>query len=589
MSEIQTFVQELIDLSKQETLDEIPYFLHKSSSPQALDDRPQLVDDIPWELLLSSYLELRSEFLQANELIESGLVVLQHYELLVASGIRSSLLPRVSGVTLATILHQLRQDVLTLTYRVQNNPLVRGMAIPTLLKIAEHVLSQSSSDTSLDPIVGANQAALLLCFGDTTFSVEEFVSTKVDILKHCAVPTPEDESIILDVMDEPVSLNATAWQDQEYTMQCCNSCWKALAESLNIFMLEQDLVSQLCRTLSFDRVTNAVRRQFFDRIEEPEKTKMPLVYPLPRSSTLKGEPAYERQESRIHALLHLIQHIPSITTSLMAHLLPMCYALVDSARPQLVAMGSATLIAVFNKSTNALVRDMEEPLLSVLDLAMRTASDARALGILGMATSKAFQVLPHRRKERRRFVFKLVDRIRVNQSRQSDDEGILRALLVGGLIPLLQQQADEPTAEAMEVGRLGLEALLPLLRWDWGLSGRKVQLAALVALVNLMSAAYPIMPNHGGAILCELLACWGHANRSLQEDNKLKQEERQLCLWTCKLSTHVAAVALAFCGDRGLQVLSRVKVEGDFEKDMVAHVMEVEKHHEQLVLQTKSL
>ena len=97
-------------------------------------------------------------------------------------------------------------------------------------------------------------------------------------------------------------------------------------------------------------------------------------------------------------------------------------------------------------------------------------------------------------------------------------------LLLGGVIPLLYQCAVDERCEAdgMEVGRLGLAALLPLItRLDTAeqlgglINGKKTQLASLVALVNLIFAAHPVMVGHGGKIMCSLLS----AAASMTESN----------------------------------------------------------------------
>jgi hypothetical protein len=150
---------------------------------------------------------------------------------------------------------------------------------------------------------------------------------------------------------------------------------------------------------------------------------------------------------------------------------------------------------------------------------------------------------------------------------------------MGGLIPLLNQAKQN--AEAMEVGRFGLQILLPLIRWEFGLPGRKLQVAALVALINLMVAAYPIMPHHGGKIASDLMACWGHANRKLSgSKQRMGEEEQNLCEMVLALSTHASALALVFCGERARAIMTDIQAP-QFEPAFVEHAVQVEKCYQQ--------
>ena len=113
----------------------------------------------------------------------------------------------------------------------------------------------------------------------------------------------------------------------------------------------------------------------------------------------------------------------------------------------------------------------------------------------------------------------------------SDPKELLWSLLVGGIIPLLYQHARKrdciDNVDALEMGRLGLTALLPIVRYSggWSLNDdigtekrdscptRKLLAPSVISLVYLLQAAYPIMPRHGGKIMSELLALLGNLQR----------------------------------------------------------------------------
>jgi hypothetical protein len=77
-------------------------------------------------------------------------------------------------------------------------------------------------------------------------------------------------------------------------------------------------------------------------------------------------------------------------------------------------------------------------------------------------------------------------------------------VLVGGIIPLLFQHAKLPNADAVELGRLGLSAMLPLLVSET--TEKKTFASLFVAMINLMAGAYPMMAHHRGNIMTHLLA-----------------------------------------------------------------------------------
>jgi hypothetical protein len=73
----------------------------------------------------------------------------------------------------------------------------------------------------------------------------------------------------------------------------------------------------------------------------------------------------------------------------------------------------------------------------------------------------------------------------------------------------------------------------------------KVQIASIVALINLMMGAYPIMPRHGGKIMCTLLsATMAEASGSASDD----KDENEGKMVLSNLGKHTAAVALVLCG-----------------------------------------
>ena len=108
-----------------------------------------------------------------------------------------------------------------------------------------------------------------------------------------------------------------------------------------------------------------------------------------------------------------------------------------------------------------------------------------------------------------------------------------------------------------------------------------MQVAALVALINLMNAAYPIMPHHGEKVTCELVACWAHANRSLQDAQHRGDEEKDLCQLVTAIATHATTLALVFCGESAQRALNGMRTL-DLEPSLVDHITNVENAWHQL-------
>jgi hypothetical protein len=182
-------------------------------------------------------------------------------------------------------------------------------------------------------------------------------------------------------------------------------------------------------------------------------------------------------------------------------------------------------------------------LLSMLEKNIQICRQGPTLVLLGLAQRRLFQVLftiDDRYRQRRCQATHQWLRILDRHSRHFTKGYLVWGLLVGGIVPLLYDHAvSDENADALEVGRLGLQALLPTIRGECGydnLDGKSlwnaaatvydgkdtddmnlhsgdrgvllsvaVTIPALVALSNLLMSAHPIMPRHAGKIICELV------------------------------------------------------------------------------------
>jgi hypothetical protein len=321
---------------------------------------------------------------------------------------------------------------------------------------------------------------------------------------------------------------------------------------------QDDLKRHALHELGMPEMACAVRAHFFGR-EQVTTTlatprQRPNKYPLELKPEKAPNDSFERRPSRVHVALHFIS-LCNESPRVLEHVLPICYALLDSTSKH-IAMGASALLHLFHLTND--LSDFEEPLLDVLERTCRTTREGPAVFLVCLAQSRVFTILAHRKKERRQVTQHLLTVLERNSANRNDE--LLLGLLVGGIIPLLQQHADEPEADALELGRLGLATLLPLLQWD---ATPQTQVAALVALIHLMMGAYPILPRHGGKVMCELLACLGHATRDGGQEISI-----------IPMATTAAAMALVLCGERASVILDQVETE-DFDPMLMQHAQAI--------------
>jgi len=358
--------------------------------------------------------------------------------------------------------------------------------------------------------------------------------------------------------------------------------------------------------------------------------------------------AFLNTPSRVHVVMHYLSLLERddlfavqdlsagddnrSASFMLEELLPIIYELLSATASSHIGMGASALIRLLGmtlptedekkvsitgheeilaaKRDEFLFDEFTGSLLPVLDLACKTCREGPAFVFLSRAQSMLCYAsfmfhqkngdrlinrsvfVKHRRATTREFLTVLSK----HNHKVSDPDNLLWALLVGGIIPLLHQHATVPEAignvDAMEIGRLGLKALLPILRYSGGWctsdmlaeeaplwkynSSRKLLAPVVLALVHLLHAAYPIMPRHGGKIMSELLGLLG----DLQRQNLSKIDPSLM-----NLVKDAAGLALAICGERADQTLTDVATTNDdgeyiFEACLVDYVAELRRRAE---------
>jgi len=337
--------------------------------------------------------------------------------------------------------------------------------------------------------------------------------------------------------------------------------------------------------------------------------------------------AFHETPSRVHAALHYILLLEKKDfvsdnnnvekgSQILEEILPIIYELLSDHEQAYIALGSASVLRILQliqtvdnqgytvpQGQRCVWNKYTQNLVSVLDLACRTCREGAPMVFLARAQSMVCQTAPlwcddnaqgghsgtttnattmqqqqlqHRRNTTRYFLT-ILDK---HNHRVSDPDHLLWAVLVGGILPLLYQHATVPecieSTDAVELGRLGLTALLPIIRYSSGWkvetedlttsketfddnngeavkvnATRKLLAPSLLALVYLMQAAYPIMPRHGGKIMSEIVGLLQNL-----EQQGLSNTTDEISVQDLVLNT--AGIALVLCQDRAAEVLDLI-------------------------------
>lgn len=274
--------------------------------------------------------------------------------------------------------------------------------------------------------------------------------------------------------------------------------------------------------------------------------------------------------------------ILNLHQNLLEHMFPICASLTDSTTPAHIALGASAFICLLNMLDQIQTRvpamsEKEEwnvfveNSLTVMEMAFqgsRRGPLVIAIGhaqcrLLGMHIQKFVQhqdrtvIMVNQR--RRVITQKWLSTLHVSTFGKSSELDSWD-LLVGGVIPLLLQHTEVGvTADVMELGRLGIKALLPLIDREW--TDDRAQIAASIALINLLFGAFPIMPHHGGKLMSHLLAAAAGATSQNTNGNV-----------TRPFLVYTGAVALVMCGPKFTkEVLNSIL--DDEHQDKYQHVL----------------
>ena len=234
---------------------------------------------------------------------------------------------------------------------------------------------------------------------------------------------------------------------------------------------------------------------------------------------------------------------------------PSCHS--EDKTPSIITSYSSLVPRAFEGAIHMVIRE-EPTFLTTLCLAHSKWIHFMVNQHLNKAeiTNSMYLVTTTARKAAAELLVAMGKQVRVG-GRDGNDERIAGAF-VAGINPLLALLATFPEAASVEIARIGLSAVLPLIGWSgMSLEIRSAQVAGLAALTSLMNGAYPIMPHHGQKIMTELFLLLDRAQKDTEYVDSF--EDGVATDVTSKVALHAAGIALTVCGTSAEAILEHVE------------------------------
>jgi hypothetical protein len=533
-----------------------------------------------------------------NDVKSSGTSVLKHYDLLLHEYMvtaiqrrpdaRSSALTEAQTSILETssrlgdVLKTISCDI-TLMTAIPDKPqslspyIVSNVILTTLLHLQTMLVDYcSSSDIPLPTTDVRRCVVSLLAFNMSSLSplsIDASIEPSLcKVYRYWSYPPNEEcKNVQIKGLDwSTIALEGSFWDDsiQGASSRAARILWHQLARTHGIFEETDvffDVQKHVLQTLGMLDVSKAVRAHFFGRdmptAEPPSKqmTHLHLGFNTPYTppSDVAIRP-YQRVPARLHAVLQFISLVDGFDIDMYDELLPVCYEMLNASNDTITVMGAVAVYHLLQLKGSA--RSAWQPaaisnLEGLVNQAVKVCDKSNHFAILGLVQRtllKDYIADEHVGQARRKTTAWWLWKLDRNQHRLTD--GTVWGLLLGGVVPLLHQHAQFGNADASELGRMGLAAMLPLLRAGGrNEMEREVSILALIGLSNLMVAAYPIMPHHGGKIIAELLGALGKCESLLLE----------------KVLRHVAVLAVIVCGDRAAKLLNEISDSNKYESFLI--------------------
>lgn len=359
-------------------------------------------------------------------------------------------------------------------------------------------------------------------------------------------------------------------------------------------ILQTRAVKQISEKKEMDQKLSSGYKPVYN--EKPELTSM-------------DEKPFVQVKSRTVSSLRLLSSFTThhSASEVWSQSLPIIYTLIDSNQTTHQSFGGALFVhllsqgrsftELFCHNHDALQQNKNRSFSSVetaakiITMCIRSCDDGATLSILLIALTHLFEIAEHTGEKISHLRNDAATNVMIWVSKHrycgpSGEPSIVRAITANlscGINTLLYQIAQQPNAGAVEMSRMGLSTLLPLIRWDSSsLIARTIQLAAVSSLISLMMGAYPTMKRHGGKIMAELISCVGRGLRDVKIHEEISKgshgntaksgKETVREIGATKLlvafSLHAGSVALIICERSAEEVLLRIE-NGNFDSSIL--------------------
>ena len=382
--------------------------------------------------------------------------------------------------------------------------------------------------------------------------------------------------------------------------------------------LRRLILSNISQNIGVDLLSSTIRAHFFGRLS-PSSTRtdsdtntaitqhhkpasgvfMPMIQRIGSSNVKKEVPSSPSSDEKPHieipmrlsaAAIILCAIIPQqcdyfeTTNKALSDTLPIALSLLDDVQTIHQATGALLLISAIESAskldqtpsfvdqfslivTSSLADSIqmcgrEAPTL----LTMICLAQSKWMNYCGVYSNKPDASTPHTQvhkmscKAAATILVAIGKQVHVG-GRDGNDERIT-GVLVAGFNPLLSQLAQFPNARSIEIARVGLATLLPLISWSGiSLEVRSAQVSALASLVSLMNGAYPIMPRHGKKIMTEVFLLLDRSDKDALylNNNKGSPDDKMSTEAISKVAVYTASVALAICGKSAEDILDHIE------------------------------
>ena len=292
------------------------------------------------------------------------------------------------------------------------------------------------------------------------------------------------------------------------------------------------------------------------------------------------EKPYQEIPSRINVACSFIALLPEhlVNADILNELWPVVYELLGANQDTLIALGASCMCKLWKcwkGGEYSVQQQVGSNLHLLVTSAIKTCRDSHILALVGLAEQVLLEWFDKQGEPQPSHIRlrSLQNWLTIVEKNHTQRLATTWGCLVGGVLPSLSILTKNKN-KAMELGRLGLMAFLPLVQMenmsqDDRFSSpftNEVQWLSILALFSLLHVASEMVPRHGAKIMSALLVCMagdGPAN------------DQRVQFWG-----EIAAIdALEACGPRAKRMLDdvlRMCETGEYEESLCEAALRVQ-------------